>query len=190
MKKYKLHGNIHTYKITGNVIRVFDEREKYKELIKKANIPLSESEIQHLCDFAEVGSVHAHNETAFFIALSETLSDWKNVTKRKNNSPPKYSDIIDIYSSYNISKDLDSSNIISNLDSDAILPKSIPLFYVVFGSVFLALFCVTLTLFVSGMFTQRFFINPVYLVMFSVGSLGLLVTDIVAVLDWRKNTIE
>lgn len=63
--------------------------------------------------------------------------------------------------------------------------NAVPMFYI-FGAMALAGFCIFSMLFVLGIFLEVFPINPVYLLMLVIGFLGLLATDITAIIEWRK----
>lgn len=62
----------------------------------------------------------------------------------------------------------------------------VPMFYICFGAIALAGLCIFSMLFVLGIFLEVFPINPVYLLMLVIGFLGLLATDITAIIEWRK----
>jgi len=64
--------------------------------------------------------------------------------------------------------------------------NAVPMFYICFGTIVLVGFCIFTMLFVLGIFLEVFPINPVYLMMLVIGFLGLLATDITAIIEWRK----
>ena len=62
----------------------------------------------------------------------------------------------------------------------------IPGFFMWFGVAMLSLFCASLVLFTISISRETFPINPIYLLMATIGFLGLLVTNIVAVEEYKK----
>lgn len=64
--------------------------------------------------------------------------------------------------------------------------NALPSFFIWFGVAMLSLFCASLILLAISISRETFPINPVYLLMATIGFLGLLITDIVAIVEWQK----
>ncbi len=154
--------------------------EDYETILNSASAELTETEYRHLTDIANIGYEYAHQKDDYVVALHESISDWLVETRRDAIRLVPRSTNIDFESLYN-----GSIEVMDHMDVNH-NANAIPLFFVYFGAITLALFCIFATIFVCGISQQHFTINPVYLFMFAIGFLGLLITDIVAIADWRK----
>lgn len=168
------------YKIIYGSTAEKDLIRDYEAILYSASTELSEDEFQHLADIADIGYEHATKKDDYVEALHETVSAWISETRRAELFLIKDSTAIDFEKWYN-----EASEVKTQMKSNKEY-NFIPAFFVYFGAVVLALFCVFLTIFVVEIRLKFLFINPVYLFMFTVGFLGLLLTDVVAIVEWRK----
>lgn len=154
--------------------------QDYEEILRDASAILSDAELKHLTDIANVGYEYAEQKYDYLETISGTISEWVTEERRADLHFVQHSTVIDFACLYNKTEEV-SRQMETSHDFDAI-----PAFFVYFGAVVLALFCIFATIFTIGIYQQSFFINPVYLFMFTVSFLGLLLTDIVAISEWRK----
>ena len=165
--------------IRGNTV-ADDLRQDYEFILDEAAAVLSESELKHLTDVANIGYQYASPKYDYIESLHDSISDWIAEDRRKEFHVSHTSTVIDFMSWYN-----DSSEVENQMDSAKSI-HTIPAFFVCFGAIVLALFCISATIFVMGLCQNSFPINPVYLFMFAVGFLGLFLTVVVATAEWRK----
>lgn len=154
--------------------------EDYETILNSASTELTETEYRHLTDIANIGYEYARQKEDYVIAMHESISAWLVESRRENLHLLPSSTDIDFESLYNRSIEV-KDHMAQNHNSNAI-----PLFFACFGAVVLALFCIFSTILVCGILQHAFPFNPIYLFMFAIGFLGLLITDIVAIADWRK----
>lgn len=156
--------------------------QDYEAILNEASTELSEIEYRHLADIANIGYEYATQKDDYLDALHDTICAWSAEARRLKLHVTHGSTEIDFLNWYNT----DEVTIMKpnhNLDV-------IPSFFVCFGAVCLALFCVFVTIFLTSAQNNSFPFNPVYLFMFTVGFFGLLLTDIVAIAEWRKQQNE
>ena len=65
--------------------------------------------------------------------------------------------------------------------------KKIPLFFIIWAIVNVALVLASTVLMIIGAITNSYIINPVYVIMVGIGSTGLFITDLAAISEWKKN---
>ena len=165
--------------IWGNTVKQ-DLEQNYEFILDEAATALSESEFKHFSDVANIGYEYASQKDAYIETIHDTISDWIAEDRRNRFHISQPSTVIDFSFWYNRPEE------VKNQMKQTQEFNAIPAFFVYFGAVVLALFCISATVFVIGLCQNTFSINPVYLFMFVVGFLGLLLTDIVAVTEWRK----
>ena len=166
--------------IRGNTVEE-ELQQGYEFILDEAANTLSESELKHLADITSIGYQYASQKYDYIETLHDTVSDWIAEARREEFYIPHASTLIDFTPWYNDTKEVKSQmKPRQNLNA-------IPAFFVYFGAIVLALFCISATTFVMGLCQNTFPINPVYLFMFTVGFLGLLITDVVAAAEWRKD---
>ena len=153
--------------------------QDYTQVLCNVSNELSESEYKHISDIASIGYECAAEKDLFVAALDGTISGWISETRRANLHIHNNSIANDIFRWYNTTE-------VKNMKTNKKTYAVIPVFFVSFGGIFLSLFLVFATIFTIGILQKSFFINPVYLFMFTIGFLGLFLTDIAAVLEWRK----
>ena len=154
--------------------------QNYEAVLRDASTELSEMEFKRLADMASVGYKHAAQKDDYVEALHDTITEWAVAARRKAFFLTQSSTEIDHESWYNKTSE------VKRQMQETQAYSTIPTFFVWFGMIVLALFCISVTILVMGICQNAFPINPVYLFMFTVGFLGLLLTDIVAVAEWRK----
>lgn len=155
--------------------------QDYESVLNDASVELSEAELKHLTDIAHVGYEHAAQKEGYVEALHYAVSEWIAESRRAELHFVRSSPEIDFDHWYNNTSEV-KKQMKTNQHFD-----TIPTFFVCFGAIVLALFCIFATVFIAGILQGSFVINPVYLFMFSVGFLGLLLTDVVAIAEWRKD---
>lgn len=62
---------------------------------------------------------------------------------------------------------------------------SVPTSYLIFLCLFISIFFVTITLFVIGLLTKQLFINLGLNIILIIGSLGMIITVIIAIYEWK-----
>lgn len=154
--------------------------QDYESMLGDISTELSESECKYLADIAKIGYEHALQKDDYIEAVHDTVCEWVAETRRAKLYLTHDSMGNDFASWYNGTGEVESK-MKSHQDHSVI-----PTFFVCFGAVALALFCISATVFVIGLCQNAFPFNPVYLVMFTIGFLGLLMTDVVAIAEWRK----
>ena len=161
-------------------ISIESYEQAYQAILSDAADVLSSEEFRHLADIADVGYTHTTQKDEYLDHLSDAVSDWVAEARREKFYCTHETLKLDLQKWYNGLKEVENK----------MQPKQnykvIPAFYVYFGMITLALFCIFTTIFVLGICQNVFLINPVYLFMLSVGFLGLLATDITAIIEWRK----
>lgn len=169
--------------ISGSVAENFaieSYEQEYQAILSEASVVLSPEEFRHLADIADVGYTHTTQKDEYLEHLGDTVFDWLAEAHREKFYCTHETLKLDLQKWYNGLKEVENK----------MQPKQnykvIPAFYVYFGMITLALFCIFTTIFVLGICQNVFLINPVYLFMLSVGFLGLLATDITAIIEWRK----
>lgn len=168
------------YITSGNIVKEMLAQD-YTSILDSASDELSDAEYRHLVDIANVGYEHAWQKDDYVDSLRDTVCEWVSETRRAKLHLTQCSTDIDFEIWYN-----DASEVREKMREHQHL-SVIPSFFVYFGAVTLALFCVFATIFVTGICQESFPMNPVYLFMFTVGFFGLLLTDIVAIAEWRKD---
>jgi len=169
---------IHKVTQGSNVKKVLIQ--DYEAILNDAPTELSEAEFKHLNDIASIGYEHALQKDEYIEALHDTITEWAAEARRKAFYCTQSSTEIDFLSWYNKTSEVKEPMQANQKFS------TIPTFFVWFGAVVLALFCISATVFVMGICQNAFLVNPVYLFMFCIGFLGLLLTDIVAIAEWRN----
>lgn len=154
--------------------------QDYESILSEASATLSEAEFKHLTDIANIGYQYATRKYDYVETINETISEWVAEERRAELHFPHSSTVIDFGIWYN-----DAEEVKNQMESTQGF-NVIPALFVCFGAVVLALFCISATILVIGLCQKTFFINPVYLFMLTVGFLGLLFTDIAAIVEWRK----
>lgn len=152
----------------------------YESVLNEVSATLSEAEYNHLNEVASIGYEYAAQKDEYVEALHETVSGWVAAARRTDFFLIDGSTEIDFGIWYNETIEV-KKQMKANQNFN-----SIPTFFVYFGAVVLALFSVFATIFVMGICQKSFLINPVYLFMFTIGFLGLLLTDVAAIVEWRK----
>lgn len=152
----------------------------YESVLYAAATELSEKEYKHLSDIANIGYHHATEKDTYIEDLTYTITEWLTAARRKEFFIVPDSTEFDLNYWYN-----NTSEVSKQMKEDH-KHNVVPAFFVYFGAVVLALFCISATIFAVGIYQHSFPINPVYLFMFAVGFLGLLLTDIVAIAEWKK----
>ena len=150
----------------------------YEAILDRFSPQLTETEYEHLASFASIGYEHAAQKSDYLLSLQDTVLEWAAETQRAElHFVPMDIDFLDRYNkSSEVKEHMLSGHSFGN----------IPMFFACFGAVVLSLFCIFATILIIGIYQNSFPINPVYLLMFALGFLGLLCTDIVAIADWRK----
>lgn len=154
--------------------------EDYESILSDAATELSEAEYEHLADIANIGFEYAMQKDEYIEALQDIVFGWLAEARRADIHLIQASTEIDFINWYNEPIEVKKQMKVNQGF------HVIPTFFVYFGAVVLSLFCIFATIFVIGIFQKTFPVNPVYLFMFTVGFLGLLLTDIVAIAEWRK----
>lgn len=154
--------------------------QDYESILDEVSAELSEAEYEHLLDIANVGYEHASQKDDYLDSLYDTVNDWAAEARRAKLHLTQGSTEIAFQNWYN-----DTHEVKNGMESGQSY-SVIPAFFVCFGAVVLALFCISATILTIGVCHGSFPFNPVYLFMFTIGFLGLLLTDIVAVAEWRK----
>lgn len=154
--------------------------QDYELILSDASTVLSEAEFKHLTDIANVGYKYAAQKYDFLETLGDTVSGWVTEERRFDLHFTQDSTVIDFTRWYN-----ETEEVKEHMETNRKF-NVIPTFFVSFGAVVLSLFCICATILSMGIYQKSFSINPVYLFMFTVGFLGLLLTDIVAIAEWRK----
>lgn len=175
MKKYHI--------IRGSVAEQMLQHD-YASVLSEASAELSESEYKHLADIAGIGFEYAAQKDDYLDALHETVFGWVVEARREQFYLIQDSMEIDLKVLYNAPDEV-KRQMDANQDINVI-----PTFFVFFGAIVLALFCISATIFAIGISQNTFPINPVYLFMIVVGFGGLFLTDIVAIAEWRKSQDE
>ena len=169
---------------TAEDISIQSCEQAYQAILSDAADVLSSEEFRHLAEIADVGYTHTNQKDEYLDHLSDAVSDWVAEAHRAKFYCTQETLKLDLQMWYNAPKEVENQ----------MQPKQdykvIPAFYVYFGMITLALFCIFTTIFIFGICQNVFLINPVYLFMLSVGFLGLFATDITAIIEWRKGQNE
>lgn len=172
---------------TYNVIGSAAEKaliQDYELILNDASTELSDAEFIHLTDIAHIGYEYAAQKEDYIESLRDTVYEWVTEARREKLHFTQSSTEIDFGNLYNETGEV--KNQMKASQSFSVIPT----FFVCFGAIVLALFCISATFFATGIFQKSFPINPVYLFMFTVGLLGLLLTDVAAIVEWRKGQNE
>lgn len=154
--------------------------QDYESVLSEVSSELSDTEYEHLLDIADIGYEHASQKDDYIVSLCDTVYEWAAEARRAKLHLTQGSTDFAFDISYN-----NTDEVRNEMKRDQCF-SVIPAFFVYFGAVVLALFCIFATIFMIGLCQSSFPVNPVYLFMFTVGFLGLLLTDIVAIVEWRK----
>lgn len=68
----------------------------------------------------------------------------------------------------------------------SMLNREVPISFLLFSLLSTLFLCLTIYLLWAGFTTGAFVFNPIYLLEFAIGFLGLLVTSLVAIFEWRR----
>lgn len=126
----------------------------------------------------ESGKINQEQAVALRNVTAETMKYWTEI------APEQYAQELECIHAF---KQQDSATgVVNNKTMRSQGFSVIPTSFVCFGAVALAIFCISSTILFAGFCYKSFPINPVYLFIFAVGALGLLITDIAAIVEWRK----
>lgn len=174
--------NTHNILIEENIYDVFKETSA---------LHISQVEISRLRQFAETGYKYADKKREYLEELEGIVSDWYCSNKLQKyimyNPISIETDINMVYNAIR-SKLAESGD--SNVNKISLARRPLPLGYVIFGIITFALFCIATTALCIGMVLHAFVINPIYLLMLSIGFAGLSATDLVAIVEWRRSGSE
>lgn len=165
--------------IQGSVVER-DLEYGYESVLNDAYTNLTETEYKHLMDIAHIGYEYATQKADYVEELNDIVCDWVCEVRRSALHITQNSVKIDMKNVYN-----EANRRTIQMDEKQGF-NEIPALFVGFGAIVLSLFCVSATILTTGILQKSFLINPVYLLMLCIGFLGLLLTDIVAVAEWRK----
>lgn len=135
------------------------------------NIELLSNIVKNLTDENNNGNVNRQ-----YIALNNTIDDWKkNLNDQINRQ--NSSDL----------ENLKEYNLININNKELVILKitSVPTSYLVFLCLFISMFFITSTIFVVGLLMKQMIINFGLNILLIIGSLGMIITVIIAICEWK-----